>query len=74
MKLLFSWVTPLVRRGVAAPLTYDDLLPLPHDTTPKASTGLLWKHWGQVSSSRTQSYSLHTKRVIVELQFLGILQ
>jgi hypothetical protein len=50
MKLLFSWVTPLVRRGVAAPLTYEDLLPLPHDTTPKASTGLLWRHWGQVSS------------------------
>lgn len=47
--LLFSWVTPLVRRGAADPLNYDDLLPLPADTTPQASTSVLWKHWTQVS-------------------------
>jgi hypothetical protein len=47
--LLFSWVTPLVHRGAAEPLNYDDLLPTPHDTTPKASTGVLWNHWTQVS-------------------------
>lgn len=49
LDLLFCWVTPLVRRGAADPLSYEDLLPPPHNATPKASTSALWQHWTQVS-------------------------
>jgi hypothetical protein len=53
--LLFSWVTPLIRRGATEPLNYDLLLPVPHNTTPKASTSALWKHWTQVSPNQQHS-------------------
>jgi len=66
--LFFSWVTPLVRRGAADPLSYDDLLSVPHDTTPKATTAALWQHWTQVggcTDQPVQCQQLH----INDLQF-----
>lgn len=47
--LLFGWVTPLVRRGAAAPqLEYADLLAGPTDASPRAASAALWHEWTQV--------------------------